>query len=143
MIRDDLHQEPKNSVLDDLALDLTPLLDVLFLLLVFLVLIANSAQYQIDVSLPSLDKAERTASSQENSLLVKLYDSGERWQIDNQDYIAWNDVCNALNKQCADNKSLKIVLASDKDVKLEGFLKIIHYLQKLGITNIETLVEST
>jgi biopolymer transport protein ExbD len=143
MIRDDLHQEPKHSVLDDLALDLTPLLDVLFLLLVFLVLIANSAQYQIDVSLPALDSADTTASSQENSLLIKLYDGGDRWQIDNQAYTAWDDVCHALDKQCSDNKSLKIVLASDKDVKLKGFLKIIHYLQKLGITNIETLVEST
>jgi len=65
----------RGNIVSDLMPDLTPLLDVMFMLIVFFLLTANAVPYALDVNLPQDDEAVTQAVEDPDMLSVtKTFD---------------------------------------------------------------------
>ena len=65
------HTSHKTTILEAILPDLTPMLDVMFILLIFFILTANAAQKTFDLSLP--EKGSEYAKTLEHSENVTVY----------------------------------------------------------------------
>ena len=127
--------------LADLAADLTPLLDVLFILLVFFVLTANTAQVALDLTLPDKGAEAAKALKDENKVVVAIFEEDGKWGVDGANYADWNAAKAAMEKARTDKPKARFVIAGDRKVSLERFLQTLAHLRKLGLKQTDIIME--
>jgi len=138
MIR--LPSEREGSGLGDLVADLTPMLDVLFILLVFFVLTANSAQIVLDLKLPQ-DAAAAAKAPPEKRVVVAVHAADRGWTVDGTPHADWDEASAAIDAAHAANPDAKMVVAGDRDATVDLFLKTLSHLRSLGLTETDILME--
>ncbi|WP_419904035.1 biopolymer transporter ExbD [Kiloniella sp.] len=133
-----------SSESDSLLPDLTPMLDVLFILLVFLILTANSANFSIEVDLPQpQETALKQASS--NAIVITLRNSKDNetsvWDLDGSPFQDWKDMRNALKTTLHQAPDQPVVIAGDKSASIENLVQVLSFLETRGRTAAEILLE--
>ena len=121
----------RGNIVSDLMPDLTPLLDVMFMLIVFFLLTANAVPYALDVNLPQDDEAVTQAVEDPDMLSVTLLPDDDGWKINQTEYQTEKDFKAALKTQTIDNK--KIIIIGDKDVSMQKLLTVMSFLRKHNI----------
>ncbi|NVD08878.1 biopolymer transporter ExbD [Vibrio sp. JPW-9-11-11] len=129
--------QPQSSL--GLTPDLTPLLDIIFIVMVFLMLTAAVKLESLDVDLPASDSQAVTEVDQK-SITVNILAEPPYWAIDGQRYIDWQNFTLALLEEHS-AKQTPIVIGADKTAEVQHLVKLLGFLQQNGIQATQLLTE--
>jgi len=124
-----------------LAADLTPLVDVLFVLLVFFVLTANAAQVALDLNLPNKGAEAAKPLNQKNKVVVAIFAKDEKWAVDGTEFTDWKQTKAAIEVAYREKPKARFVIAGDRKVSLERFLQALSLLRTLGLKQTDIVME--
>ena len=110
--------------------DMTALLDVIFILLVFLLLTANTVPEVLQVELPEDSEAQAQSLLVDQQIAVTLFAETDRWGVGDTEYHHWHAFEAALMARVRAAEQPEIVISGDRDVSLEKTLKLFSWLQK-------------
>lgn len=74
------HDDPLS---EDIGLDITPLIDVIFMLLIFFIMTTTFSKPVLDIVLPQSESAEDPASNK-GELLISVREDGTYWRQEQQ-----------------------------------------------------------
>ncbi|WP_028862758.1 ExbD/TolR family protein [Psychromonas aquimarina] len=125
---------------DEIKPDLTPLLDIIFIVMVFLLLTASIKLQSLEVQLPTSDVQADTALS-DNSVSINILSQQPYWAVQGKSFADWPDFTSALLKAVKDKKQPDIVIASDKTAHIQHMVKLFAFLQENNIQATQILIE--
>lgn len=121
--------------------DLTPLLDIIFIVMVFLMLTAAVKLDSLEVDLPTTD-SQVVSEVDTKSLTVNILEAEPHWAIDGKEYIDWENFTLALLEKYKSNKQ-PIVIGADKTAEVQHLVKLLAFLQENGIQATQLLTEES
>lgn len=118
--------------------DLTPLLDIIFIVMVFLLLTANISIQTMNVDIPTTSDTAILQSPPADVIAINILATEPNWAIQKQTFSDWESFNEVLLKQHKANPEHSLVVAIDKDVAVEKMLKLLAFLQhnKINATSI-------
>ncbi|MBU2908347.1 ExbD/TolR family protein [Vibrio splendidus] len=131
---------PHSSQTQSLAPDLTPLLDIIFIVMVFLLLTASVKLESLEVELPSSD-IKNVSEVHKDSISVNILDHEPYWAINGQEYIDWENFKIALLEETDTSDKKPIIIGADKAANVENLVKLLSFLQENGIPATQLLTE--
>lgn len=129
----------RGSIVTDLMPDLTPLLDVMFMLIVFFILTSNAVPFALDVNLPHDSEAVTQAVEDPDLLSLTLLPDDGGWKINDVLYSDEPSFKEALANQAKDNK--EVIIVGDKDVSMQKLLSVMAFLRKNDIEAADIVME--
>ena len=129
---------PANAGNASLLPDLTPLLDVIFIVLVFFLLTAQVPLLQRPLDLPQDQHNSAQPGLVDGQRRVLELDAAGHWRLDDQP-LSFNELPQALHSEARP----ALDLAIDRQAPLAAFLDLIALLQEQQIDDIRMLMEST
>ena len=124
------------------ALDLTSLVDVIFILMVFFLLTANSVDRALTVDLPQEGADQATPVTASDPITLTLFAGAPRWQVNQQPLQDWLAVEQAILQRRAERPGAEVVIAGDRQVPLERLLQALAFLKREGLRTAEILMET-
>lgn len=126
-----------NSVMD-IKPDLTALLDIIFIVMVFLLLTANISIKTMTLDIPTTDQTELLDSPDSAVIAVSLLASEPSWAIEETLYEDWQLFSKALLELKNKYPKRALLIAADKMVSVEKMLRLLAFMQKnqINATNI-------
>ncbi|MGF1718421.1 biopolymer transporter ExbD [Vibrio kyushuensis] len=122
----------QNSVFngDDLKPDLTPLLDIIFIVMVFLLLTANIDIKTMDVDIPTTEQQSVLTQVDSEVIAINLMLQAPYWAIEQQTFSDWDSFAKALIATSNQYPKRDLVIGSDKSVPVEKMLQLLAFMQK-------------
>ncbi len=117
--------------LNDHTPDLTPMLDILFILLVFFMLTAGAVYQSLDLTLPSSVAEELSTLDAPKHIMLEIHDN--HYAIDGQKQAAFDDLKTALPVVLTKRPNHELIIAGDKDISMQRLLTVLTYLQSQNI----------
>lgn len=125
------------------AADLTPLLDVVFIVLVFLLFTANIKTLSLPVDLPQATAQQAQSSEAPKTLTVSILKTETPWAIGEQTFSSWEAFTTALLDQVKATSNTTILIAGDKAAPLGDLVKLMMFLSEHKISAAQVLMEET
>ncbi|GIU14044.1 biopolymer transporter ExbD [Shewanella sp. MBTL60-007] len=123
------------------GLDLTPLIDIIFIVLVFLLLTANTQLLTLPVDVPTEAKSELSALTQEKHIAINVLQSEPHWALEGKSYADFAEFEVAFINQFKANPKAKVVIAADKTAPVQPLMTLLAAMQRQKITNTQILME--
>lgn len=125
------------------AFELTPLIDIIFIVVVFLLLTANSQLFSVKVDIPSSDSTAPSASISAQTMTLSLRAEAPFWAMNEQRFNDWQQFKPALLAAIkTSNPGRQFNIATDKHAAVEPLIKLLSLLNEQGITNTHILMEA-
>lgn len=134
MIRIDASSEP--SMLPDL----TSMLDILFIVMVFLLLIVNIPVKTLEIDVPKTEHSQPLASVSQSPITVNVLPNSPYWGIDGTTYDTFEAFTQALTQALAKN-SQPLLVGADDLAPAGKMLQLLAYLKTQNIKNTHILME--
>lgn len=128
----------KHDWKEDLLIDMTPLIDAVFILLIFFILTANVAQHVYPVQLPKADSSFHQHLEDNSPIKVTLFADGT-FAVNQQKYASLNKVKSEIKHIVS--KESKVVVIPDKNTKSGDLISFLTFLEGNNITNVDILIE--
>lgn len=122
------------------TLELTPLIDIVFIVVVFLLLTANTQLLPLPVNIPQADGDTATQQDTITPITVSVFADTPAFAIDRQRYADWPAFKTAL-LPLLDNSERPIAIAADRDAAVEPLLQLLALLNARQIQNTRILME--
>nr|WP_284500078.1 biopolymer transporter ExbD [Microbulbifer sp. GX H0434] len=123
-----------------MAPDLTPLLDIIFIVLVFLLLTANMRLVSLPMALPGNDSVSEQLPA--DPLTVSLPAGGPyQWGLGDRGFSDRGEFERALLAELREARQRPVALASDRDVPVQRMLDLFALLQKEGVAVAEIALQ--
>ncbi len=132
---------PQDNNRNGLTPDLTPLLDIIFIVMVFLMLTAAVKLDSLDVALPSTD-SQAVAEVDKQSITVNILKDEPYWAINGQTYIDWENFTLALLEE-SKSTDKPIVIGAEKTANIQSLVQLLVFLQENGIQATQLLTEES
>lgn len=132
---------PQGNNSHGLTPDLTPLLDIIFIVMVFLMLTAAVKLDSLDVNLPSTD-SQAVAEVDKQSITVNILKEEPHWAINGKAYIDWENFTIALLEE-SKSTDKPIVIGAEKTADIQSLVKLLGFLQENGIQATQLLTEES
>ncbi|MCY9802099.1 biopolymer transporter ExbD [Vibrio scophthalmi] len=124
--------------------DLTPMLDIIFIVMVFLLLTANVSVQTLNVDIPKTEESNTLTRPDKPVIsVVILYsddrsESANQWAVDGTEFHDWEQFTAALLKARNETPDKAIVIAADKKANVESMLNLLAFMQTnhISATNI-------
>jgi len=114
-------------------ISLTPVIDVVFILLIFFMLASNFNKVgEINMDMTK----ESTTSSKEDIKIIKLLVRQDQTVLSEGKVFDDSELLGMLNMAIKDADKYSIVLTSKDDVTYQRFLNLISYLKTNGLSNV-------
>lgn len=123
------------------GLDLTPLIDIIFIVLVFLLLTANTQLLSLPVDVPTESSAELTPIDQVENITINVLASEPHWALDGVAFKQFSEFEHAFIKQYQQQSESKVIIAADKTAPVQPLMTLLSLLQRQQITNTQILME--
>ena len=124
---------------DDSAIDLTPMLDVVFIMLIFFIVTASFVKEAgIDVTRPA---AETAAKQDKANIFIALSPAGEIW-IDRKN-VPPSQLKATLEKLKAEHPQGSVIIQADKDSRSKQLMQVMDAARDAGIGEIAVATEAT
>jgi len=120
--------------------DLTPLLDIIFIVMVFLLLTASIKLQTLEVELPTSDNAV-TSEVDNKSVTINILAQAPYWALQGEQFSDWDSFTAALVTLVTDKPDAEIVIASDKTAQIQHMVKLLAFLQENKISATQLLIE--
>ncbi|HHF2919919.1 biopolymer transporter ExbD [Vibrio sp. VGrn 2] len=130
---------PQDNTRHDLTPDLTPLLDIIFIVMVFLMLTAAVKLDSLDVNLPSTE-SQAVADVDKQSITVNILKDEPYWAINGKTYIDWDNFTLALLEE-SKSSDKPIVIGAEKTANIQSLVQLLGFLQENGIQATQLLTE--
>ena len=132
----DLKSE-RSKIEGDLIPDLTPLIDVMFMLIIFLILTMNVALKSFNVELAE-DKDNLVQDQAVASLDLVIFNNADDWLLDGVKFSSFEELKLELQKRAGNDDDIKINILSDKSVPVEKLVRLLIFTndQKIDSSNI-------
>ncbi len=132
---------PQDNNRNGLTPDLTPLLDIIFIVMVFLMLTAAVKLDSLDVALPNTD-SQAVAEVDKQSITVNILKDEPYWAINGQTYIDWENFTLALLEE-SKSTDKPIVIGAEKTANIQSLVQLLGFLQENGIQATQLLTEES
>ncbi|MDH5425719.1 MAG: biopolymer transporter ExbD [Gammaproteobacteria bacterium] len=117
---------------DDIVLDMTPMLDIVFIMLIFFIVSTSFVKESgVDVSSPAAATAEK---KELGNIMIALTANGEVW-IDKRN-IDVRSVRANVERLHAENPEGTVVIQADKDSKNGLLISVIDQARLAGVSNV-------
>ncbi|BDM62974.1 biopolymer transporter ExbD [Shewanella sp. NFH-SH190041] len=128
---------------DDEALspDLTSLMDIIFIVMVFLLLSANIQVQTLDVAIPQAESATALNTPADTVLSVSVPAADGQWGLQQQAFNQWDDFAAAFTQAVQQSPQRPVVIASDKQASVEKLLKLFEFMQRHQIQATNIMME--
>lgn len=127
--------EPQSS-----APDLTPLLDIIFIVLVFLLLTATIKLQSMEVTLPTSD-LKAVVEVNKEAVTINILEKEPHWAIDGKPLDSWEDFKTTLIQTLSDKKDPPVVIAADKTAEIQHIVNLLTFLQQQNIAATQLLID--
>lgn len=125
---------------DEGDIDLTPMLDVVFIMLIFFIVTASFVkEVGLDVNRPESSEAPPDAN-QEN-IVLKITASGEIWLVDRR--IDVRAVRANVERLIAENPKASVIVQANEKAKTEVFAAVIDAAREAGVFNVSLTTTDT
>ncbi|MEX0582566.1 MAG: biopolymer transporter ExbD [Sneathiella sp.] len=132
-------EDPHGGTLRDLAPDLTPMLDILFILLVFFLLTVGTVFKSLDLKLPSAVEEELTQLNEPKHIMLEIREGS--YAIDGEPVRTFVELKTAIREIIAEKPDYEMIVAGDRRIAIEELLKVLTYLQSQGIDAANILMQ--
>ena len=116
-----------------LEINVAPLIDIVFLLLIFFMLASEFVDYKT-IDLVSPIESQENIELKNLPIIIKLSSSGA--MIINDKKIEINNLSNFIENTRKENFSEKVIINTDKNTKLNILVKVIDIIREIGIDKI-------
>jgi biopolymer transport protein ExbD len=117
----------------DMAVNLTPLIDCVFLLLIFFLLTSWLARPEaIEIELP---ESSYTEKPEESKLVIFIFETGEIAL--NREMVSLDELAERLEFSARGIKASRALLRADKQVRLELLLMVMDEVKKAGLEAVD------
>lgn len=123
--------------------DLTPLLDIIFIVMVFLMLTANVAVHTLNVDIPQTDDKEVLNQPDKQVISINILAGDLPWAIDGEKQSSWQAFTHHLLALKAKYPNKPFIIAADKAANVESMLKVLAFLQQHKITATNIVMEAS
>lgn len=128
----------RSSAEQNSEIDMTPMLDIVFIMLIFFIVTASSVKESgINVNRPT---AQSTEKDVKGNIIVAIKPSGEVW-IDKQ-IVDIRAVRAAIARLHAENPLGTVIIAADRETKTYALVQVMDQIRLAGITNAAIATES-
>ncbi|MBV1840846.1 MULTISPECIES: ExbD/TolR family protein [Photobacterium] len=125
---------------DDLKPDLTPLLDIIFIVMVFLLLTASVKLQSLEVDLPQTD-TRTLQTTQADPITINLMSQSPYWALQGAAVEDWETFKTKLVEAVKAAPEKPVVIGADKTGSVENMLKLLAFLQQNNIKATQLLME--
>ncbi len=125
-----------------LAPDLTPMLDLIFMLLIFFMLTANPVKQILTIDLPEKGSEQVASTEQHETITVILYPEPNHWGVNNNEYYDWESVKLAITEAQVKSAEARFQIAGDRQSKLESLLQLLTYFKSQDIVVADILMKT-
>ncbi|GAB6100484.1 biopolymer transporter ExbD [Halanaerocella petrolearia] len=117
----------------DPAINLAPMIDVVFLLLIFFIVTStlNIREVKKEIQLPSTETVQQ---KEKTKLSISLTQKGQVYVKDKR--VAWTDIKRHLTEELKKNSQNQITIFADKKVSFEQVVKLMDIAKELQINNL-------
>ncbi|WP_165312301.1 ExbD/TolR family protein [Vibrio ziniensis] len=132
-------QSHSRFIEDEFKPDLTPMIDIIFIVMVFLLLTANVSVQTLNVDIPKTEETSQLTSPDKPVISIGILRSEEqKWALDGEKYNDWEAFTSALLKARSSFPDKPFVIAADKKADVESMLNLFVFMQKhqISATNI-------
>lgn len=129
-----------DGTLRDLAPDLTPMLDILFILLVFFMLTAGAVFQSLDLTLPSSVAEELSLLNEPKHIMLEI--KKDSYAIEGKQISDFGELKQLLPDTLNARPEHELIIAGDKNIPIEQLLKVLTYLQSQGIEAANILMQN-
>ncbi|WP_261884102.1 ExbD/TolR family protein [Vibrio pelagius] len=127
----DLEDEEVSSSLQDA---MTPMIDVIFVIIAFMMLMINVPLLTMEVELPKAVEKPTVTNVQKNVVSIGVVDGDEAWLVNEKRVVSMEALKDELAKQKLLYPSqLSVVIHSDKKVPMERVVALFGALQELEL----------
>lgn len=123
-----------------MAPDLTPLLDIIFIVMVFLMLTASVKLSSLEVQLPSTD-SNQSQMVEQSSITINILNTSPYWAIDGSPLSDWTEFQKKLIVTVSQNPKKDVIIAADKHAEIQNIVKLFGFLQDQNISATQILME--
>ncbi len=132
-------EDPHEGTLRDLAPDLTPMLDILFILLVFFLLTVGTVLRSLDLQLPSAVEEELEQLNEPRHIMLEIREGS--YALDGKQIANFSNLKSAIEESITAQPDHEIIVAGDRRIAIEELLKVLTYLQSQGIEAANILMQ--
>ena len=130
---------PIDSDSEDTQINLTPLIDVVFMLIVFLLLTASATQYVISVDTPDVDSA--VATSLVGFVLYPPEDEDENWRFNSESFDSAEDALVAVTKALERQPEEALVIGVGAKVNAQRLVDAMDVARRAGAKSVDIAVD--
>ncbi|MFT7129302.1 MAG: biopolymer transport protein ExbD [Gammaproteobacteria bacterium] len=123
------------------ALEITPLIDIVFIIVVFLIITANTPLLTLAINVPDADQEATLSEGYQQTFLVTITPQKPYWHIGTQDYQQWSDFKRALLMEINTNEK-GLTIAADKAAPIEPLLQLLSLLNQQQFTNTKIIMKT-
>ena len=134
-------QSDRENIIADLMPDLTPLLDIIFMLIVFLILTANPVPYGIEINLPEDNENIAQVIDEPKNITITILAVQNSWKINEQSYDNEIVFKKELLSRHKSNPEIDIIIVGEKNVTMQKFLNLVGFLKKHNIDAVDIVME--
>jgi biopolymer transport protein ExbD len=117
---------------EDAGIDLTPMLDIVFIMLIFFIVTTSFVKESgVDVTRPQAETSERR---EQGNILVAIRDNGEIW-IDRRQ-VDLRAVRANIERMHAENPEGAVVIQADTDSRTGLLVRVMDQVRLAGVSNI-------
>jgi len=128
-----------DSVSDAPAIELTPLIDIVFIVIVFLLVTANVPLLKLPVSIPEASENPSAEVVDSDSAVITVPSKDALWGLDDKEYESWEAFKTQL--QARADKDLSVSIAADGDAQAEALITVMSLLNEMKLQNVQILMK--
>ena len=126
--------------------ELTPLIDIVFIVIVFLLLTANVQVLSLPVDIPDTDSKLPSAMSEKQSLTVAVKSTRPYWELKVNEFGTnqfedWLEFKGSLMQQL-NKPSATLLITPDAEASAENLLQLLALLNENAFSNIQIMMEA-
>lgn len=122
-------------------LELTPLIDIIFIVVVFLLLTANTRLLSLPVDIPDSDSEISVHEDAVTPLSISLLEDAPIYGIGDDRFYEWSEFKQALLINITDQKERALSIAAAQGSDVGPLLKLLALLNEQKVTNTQILME--
>ena len=121
-------------------IELTPLIDIIFIIIVFLLLTANVRLLSLPITVPETDDISAAVSKPGSSININISVDDIGWFIETAYFADWTFFRAELLKKIAGEPDAIVLIAADQQADVQRFVKVLTLLQIQGVMNTKIIL---
>jgi biopolymer transport protein ExbD len=124
------------------ALEITPLIDIVFIVIVFLLVTANTPLLTLPVNVPAADQESILVPVSSDNLTITINANKPYWHIGTDTFDSWNEFKKSLLAITSTSETA-LTIAVDKAAPTEPLLKLLSLLNQQNISDAKIIMEQS